>query len=79
MPADAVSRRFRLTYEGITGPIVPGEEGTLAGSTALTGREAMAAKLDVVVDPIVGGEELLRVAGRFEPLHVALPPSGWLM
>ena len=52
-----------LACERGTGNITPGGEGAIAGSAVLAGGEAMAAKLEVVVDPSVGGEELLRVTG----------------
>ncbi len=35
----------------------------IARSPILTGRKTMAVKLEVVVDPSVGGEKLLRIPG----------------
>ena len=43
--------------------VPPDLEGDIARSTMLGGSQAMAAELEVVVDPAVGGEEALRVSG----------------
>ena len=42
------------------------------GSSVLGGSDVIAAEMEEVVDLIVGGEEPLRLAGRFEPLHLPL-------
>ena len=42
----------------------------VASSTVLVGGEAVTAKLEVVVDPAVGGEEAPCMTGRLEPLHL---------
>ncbi len=53
----------RLAYERGTRNSTPSGKGAIASSAVLTGAEAMAAELEVVVDRSVGGEELLRVPG----------------
>ncbi len=45
------------------GHIAPDLEGEVARSTILGGSQAMAAELEVIVDPAVDGEEALRVPG----------------
>jgi hypothetical protein len=35
--------------------------------------------MEVAVDECVSGKEVLGLIGRFEPLHLSLPPSGRLM
>ena len=39
------------------------------------GGDVIAAEMEEVVDLVVGGEEALRLAGRFEPLHLPFSPS----
>ena len=56
-------RRYTLAQEGNSGCIAPRGEGAIAGSAILTGGKAMTAELEVVVDPSVSGEELLRMPG----------------
>ena len=41
--------------------------------------EVITAELEVVVDPAMGGEETLRMAGRFEPLHLPFSSSRGLV
>ena len=43
------------------------------------GGDVVAARLEVVVDLAVPGEETLRVAGRFEPLHLPFSLSRGLV
>ena len=45
----------------------------------LGGSAMIAAEMEEVVDLIVGGEEPLRLAGRFELLHLALSSARRLM
>ena len=52
-----------LAYECGTGSITPSGKGAIANSAVLTGGQAMAAKLEAVVDRSVSGEEPLRVPG----------------
>ena len=42
------------------------------GSSDLRGSDMIAAEMEEVVDLIVGGEKALRLAGRFELLHLPL-------
>jgi hypothetical protein len=37
------------------------------------------ARMEVCMDECVSGEEVLCLAGRFEPLHLSLSPSRWPM
>ncbi len=46
-----------------TGHFAPSTEGSVACGAALVGGQAMATELEVVVDPAVGGQETLGVAG----------------
>ncbi len=57
------SSQSTSAHEGNTGRIAPGEEGAIAGGPVLTGREAMTAELEVVMNRSVSGEELLRMPG----------------
>ena len=45
-----------------TGEIAPVTKGSVASSPVLGGGEAVTAKLEVVVDPAMDGEEALRIA-----------------
>src|ERR1700741_1415649 len=49
------------------------------GCSVLDGSAMIAAEMEEVVDLIVGGEEPLRLAGRFELLHLALSSARRLM
>ena len=64
---------------GDAGDIVPGLEGTVTGGAMVDGGQAMAAKLEQVVDPAVAGEEPLGMARRLEPLHLSFSSSCRLM
>jgi hypothetical protein len=63
LPRAQPSREYTSAHEGNTSRIAPGEEGAITSSSVLTGREAMTAELEVVVDPSVGGEKLLGLPG----------------
>jgi hypothetical protein len=63
LPRAQPSREYTSAHEGNTSRIAPGEEGAITSSSVLTGREAMTAELEVVVDRSVSGEELLRMSG----------------
>jgi hypothetical protein len=63
LPRAQPSREYTSAHEGNTSRIAPGEEGAITSSSVLTGREAMTAELEVVVDRSVSGEELLRMPG----------------
>src|SRR5215217_7394839 len=45
----------------------------------LAGGDVVAAEVEEVVDPVVGREEPLRLAGRLEPLHLPFSPPRRLM
>ena len=50
----------------------PDVEALRPGSSVLGGSDVIAAGVEQVVDLIVGREEALRLAGRFELLHLPL-------
>ena len=54
---------------------MPNAEGGIASRAILAGIEVMTTKLEMVVDPTVGGEEALRVTRRLEALHLSLSSS----
>jgi hypothetical protein len=54
-------------------------ESGSANSTIVVGSKAMAAKLEVVMDPAVGGQKTLCLTGRLEPLHLPFSSSRRLM
>jgi hypothetical protein len=49
------------------------------GGSVLGGRAVIAAEVEEIVDPVMGGEEALGLAGRLEPLHLPFSPSRRLM
>jgi hypothetical protein len=49
------------------------------GGSVLGGRAVIAAEVEEVVDPVMGGEEALGLAWRLEPLHLPFSPSRRLM
>jgi hypothetical protein len=63
LPRAQPSREYTSAYECNTGRIAPGEEGAIASSSVLTGRETMTAELEVIVDRSVNREKLLRLLG----------------
>src|SRR5689334_23871288 len=54
-------------------------KGLGPGGSVLGGREVIAAEVEEIVDPVMGGEETLGLARRLEPLHLPLPSSGRLV
>jgi hypothetical protein len=58
-----------------TGEIVPGTKRVVTSGTVLGGGEAVTAKLKVVVDSAMGGEEALRMPRRLESLHLPFSTS----
>jgi hypothetical protein len=50
----------------------PDLESLGPGSSVLSGSDMIAAEVEQVIDLIVGGEEALRLAGRFKLLHLPL-------
>jgi hypothetical protein len=57
-----------------SGHASPGGECGVAGGAIFSGGKVMTTELEVVVELAMAGKELLRVAGRLEPLHVPLSP-----
>src|SRR3954467_9077934 len=62
----------RLYPSGHAGDRGPGLEGLGSGGSILDGGDVVAAEVEQVIDPIVGGEEALSLAGRLEALHLPL-------
>src|ERR1700730_12988713 len=50
----------------------PDVESLGPGSSVLSGSDMIAPEVEQVIDLIVGGEEALRLAGRFKLLHLPL-------
>src|SRR4051794_20530199 len=69
----------RLCLSGHAGDRGPGLKGLGPGGSILGGGAVIAAKVEEIVDPIVGREEALSLAGRLEPLHLPFAPSRRLM
>jgi hypothetical protein len=63
LPRAQPSRQHTSAHEGSTSRIAPRGKGAVPGSAILTGGNAMAAELEVVVDRSVRGEEPLRTPG----------------
>src|ERR1700757_3749208 len=61
---------LRLCQSGRTGDLRPGLKGLGPGSSILIGGDVIAAEVEQIVDPLMGGEEAVRLAGWFEPLHL---------
>ena len=61
--------------EGSTGDLAPNLEGTITGGSMVGGGDAVATKLEVIMELTVRGEESLGMAGRLEPLHLPFSPS----
>jgi hypothetical protein len=49
------------------------------GGSVLGGRAVIAAEVEEIVDPVVGGEEAVGLARRLEPLHLPFSPARRLM
>jgi hypothetical protein len=58
---------------------VPDLEPLVPGSSVLGSSNVIAAEMEKVVDLIVGWEKTLRLAGRFELLHLPLAAARWLV
>ena len=56
LPWAQPSREYMSAHESNTSRIAPGEEGAIAGGPVLTGREAVTAEVEVVVDRAVNRE-----------------------
>ena len=64
-----------LCLSGNAGDLGPDLEGLGPSGSILGGRKVIAAEMEEVADPVVGGEEALRLAGRLEALHLPLSSS----
>src|SRR3954468_13093603 len=62
----------RLCPSGHAGDLGPGLEGPGPGGSILAGRGVIAAEVEEIVDPVMGGEEALSLAGGCKPLHLPL-------
>jgi hypothetical protein len=55
--------------------MMPGFEGVRPDGAIGVGCKLVSAGMKVTVDECVGGEEVLGLSGRFEPLHLPLSSS----
>src|SRR4051812_50190383 len=62
----------RLYPSGHAGDRGPGLKGLGPGGPVLGGRAVIAAEMEEIVDPVMGGEEALGLARRLELLHLPL-------
>src|SRR3954447_21644799 len=69
----------RLCPSGDAADLGPGLKGLGPGGSVLGGGAVIAAEVEEIVDPVMGGEEALGLARRLEPLHLPLASSGRLM
>src|SRR5215831_2627540 len=67
--AGKVVRNLSLTHTGDFGPDL---EFLGPESSVLGGSDVIATEVEEVIDLVVGGEEALRLTGRFELLHLPL-------
>src|SRR5215216_355808 len=68
-----------LCPSGHAGDRGPGLKGLGPSGSVLGGRAVIAAEVEEIVDPVMGGEEALGLSRRLEPLHLPLASSGRLM
>src|SRR5215212_2911518 len=68
-----------LCPSGHAGDLSPGLEGLGPGGSILGGGAVIAAEMEEIVDPVMGGEEALGLTGRLEALHLPLASSGRLV
>src|SRR3982751_4223428 len=68
-----------LCPSGHAGDLGPGLKGLGPGGSVLGGRAVIAAEMEEIVDPVMGGEEALGLARRLEPLHLPLASPGRLV
>src|SRR5215207_8136112 len=69
----------RLCPSSHAGDLGPGLKGLSSGGSVLGGRAVIAAEVEEIVDPDMGGEEALSLARRLEALHLPFSPSRRLM
>ena len=60
---------------GDAGDLDPNLKGLGPGGSTLDGGHLVTAEVEEGVDPVMDGQEALRLAGRLEPLHLPLSPS----
>src|SRR3954471_367679 len=68
-----------LCPSGHAGDLGPGLKGLGPGGSVLGGGAVIAAEMEEIVDPVMGGEEALGLARRLEPLHLPFSPARRLM
>src|SRR3954451_22136752 len=68
-----------LCPSGHAGNLSPGLKGLGSGGSILVGGAVVAAEMEEIVDPVMGGEEALGLARRLEPLHLPFSLSCRLM
>ncbi|MBV8892985.1 MAG: hypothetical protein JO266_13625 [Acidobacteria bacterium] len=54
---------LRLCQSGCAGDLKPGLKGLGPGSSILIGGDVIAAEVEQIVNPVMGGEKALRLAG----------------
>ena len=64
--------RLWLRCSDDAGDLGPNLKGLAPGGLILRGRHSVAAEVEEVVDPVVGGEEALCLASRLEALFLPL-------
>src|SRR3982750_726737 len=64
-----------LCPSGHAGDLGPGLKGLGPGGSVLGGGAVIAAEVEEIVDPVMGGEEALGLARRLEALHLPFSPS----
>src|SRR4051812_36554312 len=72
---DEAGHTTPLCQSGNAGDLGPGLKGLGPGGSVLGGRAVIAAEVEEIVDPVMGGEEALGLAGRLEALHLPLASS----
>src|SRR3954469_7929479 len=68
-----------LCPSGHAGDLGPGLKGLGPGGSVLGGGAVIAAEMEEIVDPVMGGEEALGLARRLEPLHLPFASPRRLM
>jgi len=68
-----------LRRSGDAGDVRPNLKGLDPGGSILGGWNFVAAEPEKVVDPVVGGQEALCLAGPLEPLHLPFSSSRGLV
>ena len=68
-----------LRRSGDAGDLGPNLESLRPGGSIVDGWSSMTAEVEQIADPVVSGQEPLRLAGRLEVLHLPLSLSRGLV